>query len=98
MAQGLKEKHFQQQVIELATLCGWLHFHEYDSRMSSPGYPDLFLMHPVKHRFLVRELKAEKGRLRPEQVLWLNGLKACGIDAGVWRPHQWDEIVTTLQS
>lgn len=77
---------------------GWLYFHQYDSRMSEPGFPDLFLLHPVKHRLLVRELKVEGGKLRPEQVTWLDGLKACGIDAGIWYPHQWDDIVAILQS
>ena len=41
---------------------------------------------------LVRELKDERGDLKPEQVEWLEALAVGGLDVGVWRPSDWPEI------
>lgn len=94
----LTEKEFTHQVIQVAELYGWLVYFIPDSRLAScRGYPDLTLLYPGSPpRLLVRELKVGKGRVRPEQHTWLNGLRACGFDAEVWRESDWDEIVETL--
>jgi len=48
------------------------------------GFPDVVL---VGHGgLLFRELKSAKGRLAPEQQLWLDALTTAGGDADVWRP------------
>lgn len=93
-----RESDFQAQVIHVAKLYGWLCYHTYDSRRSTPGYPDLALLHPVKHRYLLRELKTDRGRLKPAQSLWIETLKLSGIDAAIWRPSQWDAIIETLRA
>jgi hypothetical protein len=95
---SISERDFTKQVIALAELYGWLVYHVPDSRRcTAAGWPDLVLFHPVKVRLLIRELKVGKGRVRPEQHIWLSGLKACGFDAGLWRDSDWDSIVETLR-
>lgn len=80
------EEQLQNHVISTARALGWIHYHTHNSRRSPVGFPDLVLVHPEKKICLVRELKTEKGRFRPMQQDWLDGLKSAGIDAGVWRP------------
>lgn len=91
----ITEKAFQQAVVDLARLNGWLCYHTYDSRRSEPGFPDLVLL---KGRWIITpELKTEKGRLRPEQRTWLDALRKVGISAPVWRPSDWEYIKTALE-
>ena len=97
------EASLQKQVIDLARLNGFL-VHHVRPAMTSKGYRtavqgdvgfcDLVLVKPP--RVLFRELKAQKGRVAPEQQAWLDCLQASGADARVWRPSDWDEIVQTL--
>lgn len=88
---SMLEKPFQEGVLKLARFHGFtLRYHTHDSRRSAPGFPDLVLVNPRTGRILFRELKTNKGRVSPEQQEWLDGLTACGIDAGVWRPNDLD--------
>jgi hypothetical protein len=112
MKRKLYEKDFQAGVIEFAQLHGWRVMHISDSRREvinrkrgvryligdelSRGWPDLVLAHPTRGQFVVRELKTDKGRIRPEQKAWLETLAACGVDVGVWRPRDIEEIETLL--
>lgn len=91
----MSERALQNMIIQVATLLGWKTYHTFDSRRSSPGWPDLVLCKAP--RLLIRELKTEHGRLRAEQLHWLKALQDCGMDAKVWRPSDWEEIVQTLQ-
>jgi hypothetical protein len=91
----LNERAFQQQVLGLARLCGWSWYHTHDSRRSPAGFPDLVLCKPP--RLLVVELKSQAGRVRPEQAVWLDALRRCGVDARLWRPGDWAEIERTLK-
>lgn len=76
--------------------------HIHDSRKSQGvGFPDLVLCRPGADkepgRLILAELKSEKGRLRPEQKLWLSALKTCpGVEVYVWKPSQMDEVVQVL--
>lgn len=91
------ECDFQAQIIELAELYGWLVFSIPDSRRATcKGFPDLVLLHPQAHRFLVRELKMKGRRLSREQETWLSGLRACGLDTDVWYPCDWQRIMQIL--
>lgn len=94
---GIKEKDFQAQVIHIAQLCGWLVHHEFDSRRSTAGYPDLSLVHALRRQYIMVELKTERGRVRPEQQMWIEALRASGIECHVWRPHDIDRIIVRLQ-
>lgn len=90
---ALPERHLQERIRHLARNCGWLCYHTHDSRRSEPGFPDLVL---VRERIIYAELKAEKGRIRPEQQHWIDRLRAAGADVRVWRPADWQEIFDTL--
>ncbi len=82
----MSERQLQSAVIELATWLGWKTYHTYDSRRSSPGFPDLTLV--KGNTLLFVELKSAKGRLTTEQIEWL---RALGFVATVatWRPSDW---------
>ncbi len=105
---ALSEAQFQFQVLEAARLHGWhaAHFRRvrvqrrngsvyYETPVAADGtgWPDLVL---VKHRVLFVELKTNVGRLRPEQVQWLDRLTAAGQTVLLWRPRDWDEVVRIL--
>lgn len=73
--------------------CSW--YHDRDPVRNRAGFPDLVIVLPGRG-VLWRELKTARGRLSREQQVWLAQLQAAGQDAKVWRPADWDEIVTTL--
>ncbi len=93
----ISEEAFQDLIVDLARRFGWLVYHPYDSRHSTPGYPDLTLVRCVGSRVLVMaELKTEKGRLSREQGEWATALLAAGVRYFLWRPSDWGEILATL--
>ena len=83
----MTEAELQAQIVDLCKHMGLLVYHTYDSRRSQPGFPDLVIV--GKYGVLYRELKTDRGRLRPEQDQWLEALHATGADASVWRPRDW---------
>lgn len=91
----ITEKQFQQLIITLAVICGWMHFHVYDSRRCVPGYPDLHLVRGPDSLF--RELKVGKNKLSKAQKEWIEALEGAGHDVGVWRPEDWPEIERRLR-
>lgn len=95
IAERISEKEFMQAVIDLAKRNGWLIFHPHDSRKSEAGYPDLHLVRGKVSMF--RELKVGRNGLTGDQLVWLDALKEAGVDAGVWRPEEWPQIVETLE-
>lgn len=82
----MSEKNLQSAVEKLARFSGWLVYHTHDSRRSPAGFPDLVMVSGKRGRVIYRELKSAAGKLRPEQITWLDELTAAGEDAGVWRP------------
>jgi VRR-NUC domain len=102
------EDELQHQVIKAAQLRGWrvAHFRkvrvqrrdgsvywETPVQADGAGFPDLVL---VKGKVLWVELKADDGRLSPEQVAWLERLRAAGQEAFIWRPADWPTIERVL--
>ena len=103
----MTERDFQKAVIGLARVCGWKVAHFHDSRLQirpgvfvgdrdAAGFPDLVLCHP-KHGVAFVELKADKGRLRSEQHVWIGALHVARQVAYVWRPSNWPEIERFLR-
>jgi hypothetical protein len=95
---AVNEKALTEWVCDLAGHMGWMVSHFHDSRRqvrpgvfvgdkSSAGFPDLVMLRGS--RMVVVELKAEKGRLRPDQPKWLNGFVAAGAEVFLWRPSHW---------
>ena len=93
----ISEKMFMQQVIQIATLTGWMCFHVHDSRKSAgSGWPDLaFCGHG---QFFMAELKSERGRVTPAQQGWIDALSRAGIEVHVWRPADFNAIVARLEA
>jgi hypothetical protein len=60
------------------------------------GWPDWALVR--SGRFVVAELKSEKGRLGPGQSEWLQALgEVPGVEAYLWRPSDIPEIRRVLR-
>ena len=99
------EKHFQNQVIMLAKLYGWLVMHTRAVEIrpgvwktpltGHPGFPDLVLAHATRG-VIFAELKADKGKLTDMQDVWLRTLADAGCETYVWRPKDIDIISDTL--
>ena len=91
----LSEREFTSQLRDATRLMGWLRYHTWTSRHSPAGFPDEVLVRPP--RTIFAELKAEKGKLRPEQMRWLDELAECGHEVYVWRPSMLTEIIEHLR-
>jgi hypothetical protein len=85
IANGMSEETLRLKIKGLAKELGWMSYHTHDSRRSDAGWPDLALVHPIRGRFMIRELKDERRKVTTEQADWLHALKLAGVDAGVWR-------------
>ena len=104
------EAEFLNLVVELAHLKGWLVAHSRPA-WSSKGYRtpiqgdkgffDLVLVRRTPEGFsdiIFAELKSEKGRLTKEQQEWLDVLKLNPTtQCFVWRPSDWQEIISVLR-
>jgi len=92
----LTEKQFMGQIKELATILGWLWYHPFDSRKSTPGFPDLVLARAP--RVIFAELKVEAGFLTPAQKLWQRELVECRrrVEYYLWMPRDWPQIEQAL--
>ena len=88
------ERDFQAAIIEVAEINGWYVYHTYDSRRSAAGWPDLVLLRAP--RIIIAEVKSATGKLREAQRDVLQMLDSCGIETHVWRPADWEHIVTAL--
>ena len=92
----MRERDFQRMVQDAAGYLGFMTYHTHDSRRSNPGWPDLVLL--KQGRMICLELKTEKGRIRPEQEVWIAELaQVPGVTARIVRPSDLDEILTLLQ-
>lgn len=95
-AGAMSERDWQQRVLDLAHLRGWRTFHVHDSRRSAAGWPDLACVR--RDRLVLAELKAERGRVRPEQQEWLDALGAVpGVEVHLWRPSDWPAVQQVLR-
>lgn len=90
----MREKEWQEQVIELAGYYRWLVYHTYDSRRSAKGFPDLVL---VREHVIFAELKTDRGRLSVDQRRWLEALRAAGQIAELWRPRDFERVHAFLR-
>lgn len=89
------EAEWQQQVLDVARLGGWLAYHTHDSRHSERGWPDVALLRPP--RLVVAELKVGRRQVTPEQRVWLDELaRVPGVESYVWRPADLAEVCFIL--
>ena len=108
----ITETQFQQQVIQLAKLRGWLVHHTRPARIKvrgvetyrtpiagHTGFPDLVLAR--RGRVVFAELKAQAGQLREDQIRWRDAMcppeRQAFCGWFVWRPSDWAEIERILE-
>src|SRR5690348_11877711 len=72
---GITEKQFQWQIVQLARLLQWKHYHTWNSMHSAQGFPDLVL---VRERVIYVELKSQKGECSVHQLGWIEALRNAG--------------------
>jgi len=101
----LSERDFQEQIIQLAKLHGWMVHAERSARtkdgwrtaiQGDPGFPDLVLAR--EGVVIYAELKSEKGKVAAGQQAWRWALGAGRLKANVyvWRPSDWAQIERAL--
>lgn len=83
--------------LEDAAALQGLAFHPRFSLGSEAGWPDLALFRRRDGRAMFRELKTDTGRVSPRQAAVIGLMRACGLDAGVWRPRDLDRIAEELR-
>lgn len=92
---AISERDFQQQVVDLARLFGWMEYHTWTSIHSRKGFPDLVLLR--QPRLIFAELKSAKGKVTVEQQQWIDSLRYVGMEVYAWWPKDWEQIVATLR-
>jgi VRR-NUC domain len=91
----LRETDLSGLVVDVAKLGHWRRYHTFDSRRSTHGFPDWVLVRDG--RLVFAELKSQDGPVRPDQREWLDALSDVpGVEVFLWRPSDYDEIVTVL--
>jgi hypothetical protein len=103
---AINERDYQDRIVELGRTFGWraAHFGTANTgkgfrtpvRYDGKGFPDLVLVHDVWQRVILREVKAKRGVVSPEQAAWGVLLTLAGADYAVWYPTDWDDVVATL--
>jgi len=66
------ERQLQDAIKQAALANGWLFYHTHSSIRSDPGFPDCVCVRGGS--VLVFELKAQKGRVSPQQRAWIDAL------------------------
>lgn len=82
----MTEKELQDRVQAICSQLGLYHKHDHDSRRSTAGFPDSFIMNMRTGHIMFRELKSSTGQLDSEQRRVGYALRAGGHDWAVWRP------------
>ena len=106
---NLAEAQFEQQLLQMSRLLGWMGYHTRDSRgvvMGDDGFPDW--VYARDGCTIFAELKREDGRLSPRQEAWLHALGWLGEDSQwlqtgphrvyLWRPKRFSDIQHIFQT
>lgn len=90
----ISEREFTTTIRDGASSLGWLRYHTWLAKHSTPGFPDEVLVRPP--RLIFAELKSETGTLSVSQETWLDALRDCGQEVYLWRPPMIDAILRTV--
>lgn len=95
---AMREAEFQRIVRSTLTALGFVVWVFPIMKRTMAGVPDLTFWHPMKPgRLHFWELKTEKGRIRPEQVVAIAHLSTVpGVDARIVRPSDWEALRDAL--
>ena len=66
----MSEKALQWEIVKCGREEGYIEFHPYDARKSTPGFPDLVMANTMDLDVLFFEVKKQLGKLTPEQQRW----------------------------
>lgn len=92
----LDEADFQQMVMDRARLRGWKVWHQWSSRHTRDGWPDLVLVRSSRGELVYAELKREGGCPTPAQLDTLMDLADCGAEVYLWVPsdeEEWQGVI-----
>lgn len=89
----MTEADFQRRITDLCDWLGLRYWHDNDSRRNKAGFPDLVI---VGNGVVFLELKAERGRVRPEQQEWHDDLKRAAAEVYIARPSDWPFVKDRL--
>lgn len=93
----LSERAFMQALRREALAGGWMFYHTFDSRRSAPGFCDVVCAKPGRP-LLMMELKTADGVVSLAQQRWVEVLQqVTGVEAGVYRPEDMEEICRVLR-
>lgn len=92
---GITEAELQSTVIEMMQWQSWLCYHTHDSRRSNPGFPDLVAVKGSRLMFV--EFKTDRGKIRREQVEWLDALVETHGEVYLVRPSNMDEFLKIVK-
>lgn len=102
----MSEREWQDQVIDLMHVFGWrvAHFRPAKTergwrtpvQADGQGFPDLIAARG--NRLLAVELKAEKGKLSPQQAVWVESFAQTPAEVYVWRPSEFETVHRILRS
>lgn len=102
-ARAMSEDDLQSAIVKMAYDLGYLVYHARSARslkgwrtalIGHIGWPDLVLArgainYPPERaaRFIIAELKSNRGHVSEHQQLWLDVLGDCGLEVYVWAPR-----------
>lgn len=91
------EWRFQARIIQVAEAQGWRVFHPNTNKRNKAGYWDLTMVR-AGWKILCIEVKTNTGLVEPEQQAWLREAWASRSEvvAEVWRPADWQRLLTQL--
>lgn len=92
-----EEIHIQAAFEEHARAAGWMVFHAYDARRSTPGFPDAVCVR--NGRLVCVELKTMVGKTTAPQRRWIQELDLVpGVTAFVAHcPRDWGKVAEALR-
>jgi hypothetical protein len=77
---------------------------EGNQRWSTPvqadgaGFPDLIILKDaLAYPGIAAEIKSEQGKLTIKQRMWLRLFYYAGFKVAVWRPRDWEKILTVIK-
>lgn len=90
--------------LDLLRLFGWRSIHVRAARTAhgwrtpiqgdGTGWPDVYAVRGP--HAIAAELKADRGRVSPEQTAWLDALRAAGVSVHVWRPVDYPDAIAAV--
>src|SRR5262245_43481649 len=92
----MTEAELMNAIAEAARVLGWRVAHFRPGRTAhgwrtavafdGKGWPDLAM---VRERLLLVEVKTGRGKLSPEQEMWVGRLRLAGCEVYTWREADW---------